>query len=217
MKEKEEQRLDILKNYEQNLYKKGYKLICGIDEAGRGPLMGPVVVGAAIMKPDSKIEWVNDSKKVSEKRREILYDKITQEAISWGVGIISEKEIDKVNILNATKEGLTIALKEVITKLQENNENKKPDIVIVDALKNIDTLGIEYQSIIKGDATCYSISCASIIAKVTRDRIIRQWDEVYPQYGFARNKGYGTAEHIEALKKYGACPIHRKTFITHFI
>lgn len=217
MKEKEEQRLDILKNYEQNLYKKGYKLICGIDEAGRGPLMGPVVVGAAIIEPDSKIEWVNDSKKVSEKRREILYDKITQEAISWGVGIISEKEIDKVNILNATKEGLTIALKEVITKLQENNENKKPDIVIVDALKNIDTLGIEYQSIIKGDATCYSISCASIIAKVTRDRIIRQWDEVYPQYGFARNKGYGTAEHIEALKKYGACPIHRKTFITHFI
>lgn len=212
MKEKEEERLNNLKKFEQNLYNEGYKLICGIDEAGRGPLAGPVVVGAVVMKPESKIEWVNDSKKVTEKRRDILYDKITEETIAWGVGIVSEKEIDEINILNATKKGLHIAIGEVIEKL-----GKKPEIVITDALKEIDTFGIPYQSIIKGDATCYSISCASIIAKVTRDRIMKEWDEVYPQYGFNSHKGYGTAKHIEAIKKYGPSPIHRKTFITHFI
>lgn len=212
MKEKEEERLNNLKKFEQNLYNEGYKLICGIDEAGRGPLAGPVVVGAVVMKPESKIEWVNDSKKVTEKRRDILYNKITEEAIAWGVGIVSEKEIDEINILNATKKGLHIAIGEVIEKL-----GKKPEIVITDALKEIDTFGIPYQSIIKGDATCYSISCASIIAKVTRDRIMKEWDEVYPQYGFNSHKGYGTAKHIEAIKKYGPSPIHRKTFITHFI
>ena len=212
MKEKEEERLNNLKKFEQNLYNEGYKLICGIDEAGRGPLAGPVVVGAVVMKPESKIEWVNDSKKVTEKRRDILYDKITEEAIAWGVGIVSEKEIDEINILNATKKGLHIAIGEVIEKL-----GKKPEIVITDALKEIDTFGIPYQSIIKGDATCYSISCASIIAKVTRDRIMKEWDEVYPQYGFNSHKGYGTAKHIEAIKKYGPSPIHRKTFITHFV
>ena len=212
MKEKEEERLNNLKKFEQNLYNEGYKLICGIDEAGRGPLAGPVVVGAVVMKPESKIEWVNDSKKVTEKRRDILYDKITEEAIAWGVGIVSEKEIDEINILNATKKGLHIAIGEVIEKL-----GKKPEIIITDALKEIDTFGIPYQSIIKGDATCYSISCASIIAKVTRDRIMKEWDEVYPQYGFNSHKGYGTAKHIEAIKKYGPSPIHRKTFITHFI
>ena len=157
MKEKEEERLDNLKKYEENLYNEGYKFICGIDEAGRGPLAGPVVVGAAVMPRDSKLEWVNDSKKVTEKRREILYDRITEEALAWGVGIISEKEIDELNILNATKKGLHLALGEVIEKLKQ-----KPDIVIVDALREIDTFEIPYQSIIKGDATCYSISCASI-------------------------------------------------------
>ncbi len=212
MKEKEEERLNSLKKFEKNLYNEGYKLICGIDEAGRGPLAGPVVVGAVVMKPESKIEWVNDSKKVTEKRREILYDKITEEALAWGVGIVSEKEIDEINILNATKKGLHIALGEVIEKL-----GKKPELVITDALREIDTFNIPYQSIIKGDATCYSISCASIIAKVTRDRIMKEWDEVYPQYGFISHKGYGTAKHIEAIKEYGPCPIHRKTFITHFV
>ena len=193
MKEKEEERLDNLKKYEENLYNEGYKSICGIDEAGRGPLAGPVVVGAAVMPRDSKLEWVNDSKKVTEKRREILYDRITEEALAWGVGIISEKEIDELNILNATKKGLHLALGEVIEKLKQ-----KPDIVIVDALREIDTFEIPYQSIIKGDATCYSISCASILAKVTRDRIMREWNEVYPMYDFEKNKGYGTAEHIKA-------------------
>ena len=212
MTEKESIRLDNLKRFEQNLYDEGNKLICGIDEAGRGPLAGPVVVGAVVMKPDSKLEWVNDSKKVTEKRREILYDRIIEESLAWGVGIVSWDEIDDLNILNATKKGLTIALKQVVNKLQT-----KPDIVLVDALREIDTLGIPYQSIIKGDATCYSIACSSIIAKVTRDRIMREYDDAFPEYGFAKHKGYGTKEHIEAIKKYGPCLIHRKSFITHFV
>lgn len=212
MTEKESIRLDNLKRFEKNLYDEGNKYICGIDEAGRGPLAGPVVVGAVVMKPDSKLEWVNDSKKVTEKRREILYDRILEESLAWGVGIVSWDEIDDLNILNATKKGLTKALKQVVEKLKT-----KPDIVLVDALREIDTLGIPYQSIIKGDATCYSIACSSIIAKVTRDRIMREYDEAFPEYGFAKHKGYGTKEHIEAIKKYGPCLIHRKSFITHFI
>ena len=209
MKEKEEQRLINLKEIEENLYKeKNLQYICGIDEAGRGPLAGPVVVAACIMPRNSMIEGVNDSKKVSEKKREELFEIITNEAISYGVGIIDQKEIDRINILNATKEGLTMAVKEL---------NPRPDLIIVDALTKIDTDGIPYESIIKGDAKCYSISCASIIAKVTRDRIMREWDQVYPQYSFIKHKGYGTAAHINAIKEYGPCPIHRKSFIKHFI
>lgn len=208
MKEKEQERLEKLKEIENNLYKNGIGKICGIDEAGRGPLAGPVVVAAVIMPEDSFIEGVNDSKKVSEKKREKLYDEITKNAIAWGVGIIDEKEIDNINILNATKKGLTTALKQL---------SEKPDIILVDALTKIDTLGIPYQSIIKGDAKSYSIASASIIAKVTRDRIMRQWDEVYPGYGFQKHKGYGTKAHIEAIKNNGICPIHRKTFVKNFI
>ena len=183
-------------------------MICGIDEAGRGPLAGPVVVASVIMPANSMIEGVNDSKKVSEKKREKLYDQILEEAISYGVGIVGQDEIDEINILNATKKGLTMSLKELTVK---------PDLIIVDALTHIDTMGIPYESIIKGDAKCYSISAASIIAKVTRDRIMREWDKVYPEYGFEKHKGYGTSAHIEAIKKYGLCPIHRKSFTTHFI
>ena len=208
MKEKEELRLKELKQIEEELYNSGVNLICGIDEAGRGPLAGPVVVAAAIMPRDSMIEGVNDSKKVSEKKREKLYDLITDEAIAYGVGIIDQKEIDRINILNATKEGLTMAVKEL---------NPKPDLIIVDALSKIDTEGIPYKSIIKGDAKCYSIACASIIAKVTRDRIMRQWDEVYPQYGFIKHKGYGTAAHISAIKEYGLCPLHRLLFVKNIV
>ena len=208
MKEKEEARLKELKQIEEELYSSGANLICGIDEAGRGPLAGPVVVGAVIMPRDSMIEGVNDSKKVSEKKREKLFDIITEEAIAYGVGIIDQKEIDRINILNATKEGLTMAVKEL---------NPKPDLIIVDALSKIDTEGIPYKSIIKGDAKCYSIACASIIAKVTRDRIMRQWDEVYPQYGFIKHKGYGTAAHIAAIKEYGLCPLHRLSFVKNII
>ena len=208
MKEKEEQRLISLKQYECELRSKGYKYICGIDEAGRGPLAGPVVVASVIMPENSMIEGVNDSKKVSEKKREKLYDLILEEAISYGVGIIGQDEIDEINILNATKKGLTMSLKELI---------QKPDLIIVDALTNIDTLGIPYESIIKGDAKCYSISAASIIAKVTRDRIMREWDKIYPQYGFIQHKGYGTSAHINAIKEYGPCPLHRKSFIKNFV
>ena len=212
MTEKEKERLDNLKKFESNLYNEGNKLIIGIDEAGRGPLAGPVAVGAVVMKPTSKLEWVNDSKKVTEKRREILYDKIKEEALAWSVQLISQQEIDELNILEATKKGLHLAVEDIINQL-----GKKPDIILVDALREIDTCGIPYQSIIKGDATCYSISCASILAKVTRDRIMKEWDEIYPQYGFAGHKGYGTAKHIQAIKEYGPCPLHRKTFIKHFI
>ena len=208
MKEKEEQRLEKLKEYENELQNKGFEYICGIDEAGRGPLAGPVVVASVIMPKDSIIEGINDSKKVSEKKREKLYDLILKEAISYGVGIIGQDEIDDINILNATKKGLTNSLKEL---------TQRPDLILVDALTNIDTLGIPYESIIKGDAKCYSISAASIIAKVTRDRIMREWDKIYPQYGFATHKGYGTSAHINAIKEYGPCPLHRKTFIKHFI
>lgn len=212
MTEKEKERLDNLKKFEKNLYDEGNKLIIGIDEAGRGPLAGPVAVGAVVMKPNSELEWVNDSKKVTEKRREILFDKIKEESLAWSVQLISQQEIDELNILEATKKGLHLAVEDIINQL-----GKKPDIILVDALREIDTCGIPYQSIIKGDATCYSISCASILAKVTRDRIMKEWDEIYPQYGFAGHKGYGTAKHIQAIREYGPCPLHRKTFIKHFI
>ena len=208
MKEKEEERLKQLKQIEEEIYNTGVETICGIDEAGRGPLAGPVVVATVIMPRDSFIEGVNDSKKVSEKKRELLYEQITNEAIAWGVGIIDQKEIDRINILNATKEGLTTAIK---------NLEVKPDRIIVDALKGIDTLGIPYTSIIKGDAKCYSIAAASIIAKVTRDRIMRQWDEIYPQYGFEKHKGYGTAMHMQAIREYGLCPLHRRSFTKNII
>lgn len=208
MKEKEEARLTTLKEYEEKLYQQGANMLAGIDEAGRGPLAGPVVVACAIMPKDSMIEGVNDSKKVSEKKREILYDTITQEAISYGVGIIDQNEIDQINILNATKEAVTKAIVQL---------KVKPDRILVDALKGIDTKGIPYTSIIKGDEKVYSISAASIIAKVTRDRIMRQWDEIYPQYGFAKHKGYGTAAHMQAIREYGLCPLHRKSFLRKFL
>lgn len=203
MKEKEVERLVKLKEIEKELYEKGFNNICGIDEAGRGPLAGPVVVAGVIMPKDSMIEGVNDSKKVSEKKREKLYDIILDEAISYSVAIIGQDVIDNINILNATKQGVT----EVVDGL-----DIKPDLILVDALQHINTRGIPYEPIIKGDAKCYNIAAASIIAKVTRDRIMRQWDEIYPQYGFISHKGYGTAKHIAAIREYGLCPIHRKSF-----
>ena len=208
MKEKEELRLKQLKEDEQKLYTDDIKYIAGIDEAGRGPLAGPVVVGVVILPKDSMIEGINDSKKVSEKKREKIYDQILEEAIAWGVGIVDQKEIDELNILNATKKAVTMAI---------NSLKQKPDLILVDALTGIDTLGIPYKSIIKGDAKEYSIAAASIIAKVTRDRIMKQWDEVYPEYGFAGHKGYGTAAHIKAIKEFGPCILHRKTFIKNFV
>lgn len=208
MKEKEEIRLLALKEHENNLREKGFQTICGIDEAGRGPLAGPVVIASVILPEDSMIEGVNDSKKVSEKKREKLYDQILKEALSYGIAIIGQDEIDDINILNATKKGLTVSLKEL---------SVKPDLIVVDALNGIDTIGIPYESIIKGDAKCYSIAAASIIAKVTRDRIMREWDKVYPEYGFEKHKGYGTAAHIAAIRECGLCPIHRRSFTKNFV
>ena len=207
MKEKEIERLNKLKEDELKLYSDKIQYICGIDEAGRGPLAGPVVVGAVILPKDSFIEGVNDSKKISEKKREKVYEQIIENAISYSVGIVDEKGIDEINILNATKLALTTAIKGL---------EVKPDLILVDALNNIDTCGIPYKSIIKGDANEYSIAAASIIAKVTRDRIMQQWDEIYPEYGFAKHKGYGTAAHIQVIKEKGPCKIHRRTFIKNF-
>ena len=208
MKDKELERLTKLKQIEDSVYNEGFNYICGIDEAGRGPLAGPVVVASVIMPKDSMIEGVNDSKKISEAKREKIYDLIIERAISYGVGIISQEEIDEVNILNATKNGLTKSLEKL---------DSWPDIILVDALRDINTLGIPYRSVIKGDAKIYSIACASIIAKVTRDRIMKEWDKIYPQYGFASHKGYGTAKHIAAIKEYGLCPLHRHSFTRKFL
>ena len=208
MKEKELERLTKIKEIEKDLYNKGFNNICGIDEAGRGPLAGPVVVAGVIMPKDSMIEGINDSKKVSEKKREKLYDLIIEEAISYSVAIIGQDVIDDINILNATKEGVT----KVVDGL-----DVKPDLIIIDALNHINTRGIPYEPIIKGDAKCYNIAAASILAKVTRDRIMREWDEVYPQYGFVQHKGYGTAKHIQAIKEYGLTPIHRRSFTKKFV
>lgn len=208
MKEKELERLTRLKEIEKERYEKGFQSICGIDEAGRGPLAGPVVIAGVIMPKDSMIEGVNDSKKVSEKKREKLYEQIIEEAISYSVAIIGQDMIDDINILNATKEGVT----QVVDGL-----DVKPDLILVDALTNINTRKIPYEPIIKGDAKCYNIAAASILAKETRDRIMREWDEVYPQYGFISHKGYGTAKHIAAIKEYGLCPIHRRSFTKKFI
>lgn len=218
MKEKEFERLTVIKEIEENLYNEGITSIAGIDEAGRGPLAGPVVVASVIMPRESMIEGVNDSKKVSEKKREKLYEEIINECIAYGVGIINQEEIDKINILNATKEGLTKAIKEMENNLKEKNQKiEKPEIILVDALTKIDTDHIPYRSIIKGDSKSYSIAAASIIAKVTRDRIMRQWDEVYPMYGFAKHKGYGTAAHMEAIREYGLCPLHRRSFVKNIV
>ena len=214
MKEKELERLLNLKKEEKALYEKGIVSICGIDEAGRGPLAGPVVVACSLMPKDSMIEGVNDSKKIAEKKRERIYEEIIKEAIAYGVGIINQEEIDR--ILNATKKGLTIAIKELEEKLEKQNL-KRPEVILVDALTGIDTLGIPYKSIIHGDAISYSIACASIIAKVTRDRIMKQMDEIYPQYGFAKHKGYGTAAHMQAIRENGLCPIHRRSFVKNII
>ena len=208
MKEKEIERLNLLKEEELKLYENNIEYICGIDEAGRGPLAGPVVVGAVILPKDSFIEGVNDSKKISEKKREKIYEQILEEAVAYSVGIVDQKTIDEINILNATKLGVKIALEGL---------KQRPDVIMVDALTNIDTLGIPYISVVKGDAKNYSIAAASIIAKVTRDRIMKEWDEIYPIYGFSKHKGYGTAEHIRIIKENGPCVLHRRSFIKNFV
>ncbi len=184
-----------------------YAYVCGIDEAGRGPLCGPVVAGAVILPKHNDLLYINDSKKLSEKKRDELYDVIRENAIAWAVGISSPERIDEINILQATYE----AMREAI-----NNLSVTPDILLNDAVI-IPGVDIPQEKIIKGDAKSQNIAAASIMAKVTRDRMMAEYDALYPQYGFAKHKGYGTAQHIEAIKKFGPCPIHRSTFIKNFI
>lgn len=191
-----------LYRYEEELYDMGYKNICGIDEAGRGPLAGPVVVAACIMPPFLRIDGINDSKQLSAKKREELYKIIVKEAIAYSVVFIKEKEIDELNILNATKKGMLEAVA---------NLKVTPDYVLIDAV-NLGELKMESKAIIHGDALSASIAAASILAKVSRDNYMEAMDKKYPNYGFARHKGYGTKAHLEALEKYGPCKIHRKTF-----
>lgn len=183
----------------------GVTRLAGIDEAGRGPLAGPVVVACCIMPLDEMVDKINDSKKVSEKNREKLFE-IIKECANYSVSIVGADVIDRINILQATKQ----AMRDCLDKIAP-----EPELTLIDAVK-LD-VPYEIQSIIKGDATSYNIAAASILAKVTRDRLMRELDEKYPMYGFAKNKGYGTAEHIAALKKYGPCPEHRRTFIGHFV
>lgn len=182
-------------------------VIAGTDEAGRGPLAGPVVAACVVMPLHTRIDGINDSKKVSKKKRERLYDSILSEAIAYGVGIVDNERIDAVNILQATKQAMVQAYK---------NMEYTPQVLLADAVTGLD-VPVPVRSIVKGDATSYNIAAASIVAKVTRDRMMREWDKEYPAYGFAKNKGYGTAAHIEALRTYGPCPIHRKTFIKNFV
>lgn len=193
-------------DFEQKYYDSGYTLVAGIDEAGRGPLAGPVCVAIVIMPQENIIDEINDSKKLSEKKREMLYEKIINTAISYDVELTDEKMIDKVNILNATKLGMLKCIQNIPVT---------PELVLIDAVK-IDT-DVPTVSVIHGDALSYNIAAASILAKVTRDRLMVELDKKYPEYNFKKHKGYGTKEHIEALKKYGKCEIHRDSFIGHFV
>lgn len=201
----ERARLEQMQQYEREY--KEYSCICGIDEVGRGPLAGPVVAGAVILPKNCEILYLNDSKKLSAKKREELYDEIMDKAIAVGVGMASPARIDEINILQATYEAMRFAIQDLKTA---------PDILLNDAV-TIPGVTIRQVPIIKGDAKSVSIAAASIIAKVTRDRLMVEYDKMMPEYGFAGNKGYGSAAHIEALKKYGPTPIHRSTFIKNFI
>lgn len=203
--EKERMRTEQLKRYEREYAE--YAYICGVDEVGRGPLAGPVVAGAVILPKDCDILYLNDSKQLSEKKREELYEVIMERAVACAVGYASPERIDEINILQATYE----AMREAIGKL-----SPQPDLLLNDAV-TIPKVDIRQIPIIKGDAKSISIGAASIIAKVTRDRLMVEYDNIFPEYGFAGNKGYGSAAHIEALKKYGPTPIHRRSFIGHFV
>lgn len=199
---KEKEQIDKLK-FEREEQQKGKLLIAGVDEVGRGPLAGPVCVACVIMPLDDLIEGVDDSKKLSEKKREELFEKIKAKAICYSIKMVDEQTIDKINILEATK----LAMKNAIESMEI-----KPDIVLIDAISKLD-VDVEIRGIIKGDALSYSIGCASILAKVTRDRLMCELAKEYPEYGFEKHKGYGTKAHIEALKQYGPCIYHRLSFL----
>lgn len=199
---KDRQRVAALYEYERQASEEGFKLVAGVDEAGRGPLAGPVAVAAVILPKEIYLPYLNDSKKLSEKRREILFDMIKEQAVAYSVVFVDKNTIDRENIYQATQNGMYDA----ILKL-----NPKPDKILIDAMP-LEKLPIPHLSIVKGDAKSASIAAASILAKVTRDRFMREMDAIYPEYGFKNHKGYGTKAHIEAIKKYGPCPLHRETF-----
>lgn len=201
----EKQRLELMKEYEYTYEAMGY--ICGIDEAGRGPLAGPVVAGAVILPKDCEILFLNDSKKLTAKKREELFLEIQEKAAAWGVGIVGADVIDNVNILQATYQAMRQAIEQLTVR---------PGLLLNDAV-TIPDVDISQIPIIKGDAKSVSVAAASILAKVTRDRMMMEYDILFPEYGFASHKGYGTAVHIAAIREYGSCPIHRKTFIKNFV
>ena len=194
-------------NFEHAATEEGFSLICGVDEAGRGPLAGPVCAAAVILPPDLELEGLNDSKKLSEKRREALYPLICEQALAYGIAFASEQEIDELNILQAT----FLAMRRAVEQL-----GQKPDLALVDGNREPDFGGIPVRTIIKGDSRSANIAAASILAKVTRDRFMLEQDAVYPQYGFAVHKGYGTQKHYAALREFGPCPIHRRSFLKKF-
>ena len=192
--------------YEREAFADGVKLVCGVDEAGRGPLAGPVCAAAVILPPELVIPGLNDSKKLTDKKRRELYDIITAEAVSYGIAFADEKEIDEINILQAT----FLAMARAMEKLAP-----QPELALIDGNRAKD-FGLPVRTIVKGDSLSASIAAASILAKVTRDRLMEQYDETYPQYGFAVHKGYGTKRHYEALREFGPSPIHRMTFLKKF-
>jgi len=204
MKKDWQARLEAISQMDRELWKEG-TVFAGLDEAGRGPLCGPVAAACVIMPPEPLLLYVDDSKQLTEKRREMLYEQIMKTAVYARVVMAEPEEIDRINILEATRHAMAEAATEAPCRL-----------FLVDAIKSLEVEG-EVRGIVHGDALCYSIAAASILAKVERDRLMKEYDRQYPQYGFARNKGYGTAEHIRALREYGPCPIHRRSFIGHFV
>ncbi|CEP47650.1 ribonuclease HII [Paraclostridium sordellii] len=203
----ENERLEMINIFENEGYEKGFTYIGGIDEAGRGPLAGPVVAAVVVFKPGTKIEGINDSKKLSEAKRDELFDIIKEEALDYGIGIVQKDEIDEYNILNATY----MAMKKAVNCLKQ-----KPDYLLVDAA-HIPDVDIEQKSIIKGDSKSISIAAASILAKVTRDSIMYEYDKMYPEYGFSSHKGYGTDQHYKAIREHGITPIHRRSFLKNIL
>ncbi|HEY5584131.1 MAG TPA: ribonuclease HII [Ruminiclostridium sp.] len=205
--DKEIKRLENMLSFEKCAIGEGFSFIAGVDEAGRGPLAGPVVAAAVILPNGLLIEGVNDSKKLSEAQREGLFDEIKEKALSFGIGSVDEKVIDEINILNATKKAMAYAISQL---------DPPPDCILLDAVR-LENITTKQVPIIRGDSLSLSIAAASILAKVTRDRLLREYDSIYPEYGFAIHKGYGTPAHISAIKKFGLCPIHRLSFVKNFI
>ncbi|HWR62548.1 MAG TPA: ribonuclease HII [Clostridia bacterium] len=204
--DREKERLIKLTEYERKCYEQGYRLVAGVDEVGRGPLAGPVVAAAVILGEGVLIPGVNDSKKLSEQKREYLYEEIKSKALCCSIGIVDEKVIDDINILNAT----CLAMKQALEGLSH-----KPEYILLDAV-TLKAVDIPQKGIIKGDSLSLSIAAASIIAKVERDRLVSAYDEIYPNFNFSKHKGYGTSEHIECIRKYGLLPIHRRSFTKNF-